>query len=131
MKKLIAFIGALFLGSASFAQVSKTDSINKKLSRKVLTSDVDKLPVEADGNANDSYIKGSVHQKIRGGQSRSKSDEIKETMTEKSSAKVITTEKQHYTIKMSNRVNKAKIDSTTENDKTSDYHLKIPSQKKE
>lgn len=129
MKKLIAFIGALFLGSVSFAQVSKTDSINKKLSRKVLTSDVEKLPVEAD--ANDGYIKGSVHQKTRGDRSRSKSDGIKETMTQKGSAKGITTEKHHYTIKMSNGVNKVKIDSTTENDKTSDYHLKIPSQKKE
>lgn len=131
MKKLIAFIGALFLGSASFAQVSKTDSINKKPIRKVFTNDVEKLPVEADVNANDGYIKGSVHQKIRGDRSRGKSDGIKETMTQKGSAKVITTEKQHYTIKMSNGANKVKIDSTTENDKTSDYHLKIPSQKKE
>ncbi|MEY2917609.1 MAG: hypothetical protein RIS73_1323 [Bacteroidota bacterium] len=104
MKKMLSLIGTLFLGSAAFAQVSKTDSANKTISRKVLIEDVKDLPADA------------------------KSSEIKGTVTQKGREKISSTEKQHYTIKMSNTGNKAAADSAAQQ-KSSDYHIKMPSQK--
>ena len=63
MKKIFSFVGALFLGSAAFAQVSKTDSTNKTTSRKVLVNDVKDLPEEASPEAKTGHMKGGVVRK--------------------------------------------------------------------
>jgi septum formation inhibitor MinC len=101
---MLSLIGTLFLGSAAFAQVSKTDSANKTISRKVLIEDVKDLPADA------------------------KSNELKGGVTQKGREKISIAEKQHYTIKMSNAANKAAADSAAKQ-KSSDYHIKMPSQK--
>jgi hypothetical protein len=67
MKKSIAFIGALFMGSIAFAQVNKNDNTNKTASRKVLDTDVKDLPQDPDAKTGE--IKGEYHQKIKGEQS--------------------------------------------------------------
>lgn len=103
MKKMFSFIGALFLGSAAFAQVSKTDSTNKTVSRKVTTEDVKNLPADSAANAK------SGHFKVRGD-------------------KLSATEKQNYTIKMSNAAKKATADSAAAQ-KSKDFHIKMPAQK--
>ncbi|MCI4442634.1 MAG: hypothetical protein JHC39_03930 [Lentimicrobium sp.] len=59
MKKSIAFIGALFMGSIAFAQVSKNDNTNKTASRKVLDADVKDLPTDPDANVKTGEIKGN------------------------------------------------------------------------
>lgn len=104
MKKMFSLIGTLFLGSAAFAQVSKTDSANKTISRKVLVEDVKDLPADA------------------------KSSGIKAGAIQKGREKISVAEKQHYTIKMSNASNKAAADSAAQQ-KSSDLHIKMPSQK--
>ncbi|MBX9806251.1 MAG: hypothetical protein K2X95_00465 [Flavobacteriaceae bacterium] len=69
MKKSIAFIGALFMGSIAFAQVSKNDNTNKTASRKVLDADVKDLPTDPDANVKTGEIKGEYHQKMKGEES--------------------------------------------------------------
>jgi hypothetical protein len=69
MKKSIAFIGALFMGSIAFAQVSKNDNANKTTSRKVLDTDVKDLPPDPEANAQTVEIKGNNSQKMKGEQS--------------------------------------------------------------
>jgi len=81
MKKLISLIGALFLGSVTFAQDNKTDVTDKTAGRKVLASDIKNLP--SDTAAKSITVKGTVTQKGREG-SRSPA------------------EQQHYTIKLGN-----------------------------
>ena len=103
MKKMLSFIGALFLGSAAFAQGSKTDSVNKTVSRKVLADDVKNLPADATNG------------------------EIRGTVTQKGKEKISATEKQHYTIKLSNANNKTVADSAAATQKTG--QMKMPSQK--
>jgi hypothetical protein len=60
MKKLMSLIGALFVGTVTFAQVSKTEEPNKTVSRKVLEGDVKNLPPD---DASKTQIHGSVTQK--------------------------------------------------------------------
>ena len=113
MKKMFSLISALFLGGAAFAQVTKTDSTNKTVTRKVLDSDVKDLPTDA--AAKSGGIKGSVTQKGR-------------------ENKVIVAEKQHYTIKLSNASSKAAADSAAQKKAKaatqSDYFIKTPSPRK-
>lgn len=103
----------MFLGGAAFAQVTKTDSTNNTVTRKVLDSDVKDLPVDA--AAKSGGIKGSVTQKGREG-------------------KVVATEKQHYTVKLSNAGSKAAADSAAQQKAKvttqSDIHIKTPSPRK-
>jgi hypothetical protein len=73
MKKSIAFIGALFMGSIAFAQVSKNDNTNKTVSRKVLDTDVKDLPPDPEADIQTSEIKGNNSQKMKG----EKSDYLK------------------------------------------------------
>jgi hypothetical protein len=63
MKKSIAFLGALFMSSIAFAQVSKNENTNKTAARKVLDTDVKDLPPDPEANATTSKIKG-YHQKM-------------------------------------------------------------------
>jgi hypothetical protein len=63
MKKSIALLGALFMGSIAFAQVSKNENTNKTAARKVLDTDVKDLPTDPEANATTSKIKGH-HQKM-------------------------------------------------------------------
>ena len=67
MKKLMSLIGALFVGTVTFAQVSKTEEPTKTVSRKVLESDVKNLP--ADAAAKQGELKGSVTQKGKAAES--------------------------------------------------------------
>ena len=107
----------MFLGSAAFAQVSKTDSTNKTASRKVVAEDVKNLPEDnSKPNAKEGDIKGSVTQKGREG-------------------KVTTTEKQHYTVKLTNANNsKVAADSAAQKKAKaatqSDTFIKTPSPRK-
>jgi hypothetical protein len=113
MKKMFSLISALFLGGAAFAQVTKTDSTNNTVTRKVLDSDVKDLPVDA--AAKSGHIKGGATQKGRDG-------------------KVVATEKQHYIVKLSNASSKAAADSAaqqkTKATTQSDIFIKTPSPKK-
>jgi hypothetical protein len=110
MKKVFSFIGALFLGSAAFAQGSKTDSANKTISRKVLDSDVKNLPADPSSKNTIDGIKGNTVQKGKG-----------DNLTIKSNEKMPVTEKQHYTIKLTNASKTAAADSAA--------HIKMPGQK--
>lgn len=106
MKKLISLMGALAFGATAFAQVSKTDTTNKTVTRKVLPSDITNLPPSTDANSKNG-IKGTVTQKGR----------------ENSMAPF---EKQHYTQKLSNANNRAVADSATT---PAEKKAKVPSQK--
>ena len=104
----------MFLGGAAFAQVTKTDSTNNTVTRKVLDSDVKDLP--ADGAAKNGEIKGSVTQKGREG-------------------KVMAAEKQHYTIKLTNANSKTAAADSAAKQKAKpatqgDIFIKIPSPRK-
>ena len=57
MKKSIAFIGAFFMGALAFAQVSKTDTINKTASRKVSSDDLKKFPVDTETDSAPGHMK--------------------------------------------------------------------------
>jgi hypothetical protein len=120
MKKSIAFLGALLFGSVTFGQVTKNDSIKKPSSRKVSSEDLKKFPEDAETVSNPDYMKLESTQK-----------HIKYTRTEKNTSetsakngeialekvpskgqkntnsKPTTTEKQHYTVKLTNANNKA------------------------
>lgn len=113
-------MGALFLGSAAFAQVTKTDSTNKTVSRKVLTEDVKDLPLDKADNTGTGMSKGRV-----GGHTQKTSGE---NFTIKGSENSSVIEKQHHTIKMSNTGSKAATDSI-EQQKSADYHIKMPNKK--
>lgn len=129
MKKSIAFLGALLFGSVTFGQVTKNDSIKKPSSRKVSADDLKNLPVDSETTSSDGHIKLESSQtnlkffrpnpsknasdasagsgaKINGVTQKGKDGII---VTEKmgGDGKATTTEKQHYTIKMTNANNKA------------------------
>jgi hypothetical protein len=73
MKKLISLFGALFVGSVTFAQVSKTEGTTNTVTRKVLESDVKKLPADQSA-APKGEIHGTVTQKGREGKAAAKED---------------------------------------------------------
>lgn len=127
----------MLFGSVTFAQVNKNDTINKPSSRKVSAEDLKKFPVE-DVNGETGEIKGetrfkehkdSGYLKIKGERTikgeNQKSEYLKvspdnsarikgEGMAIKGKGdKLSTTEKQHYTIKMSN-ANKKTAEGATE-----------------
>lgn len=83
MKKLMSLIGALFVGTVTFAQVSKTEEPSKTVSRKVLESDVKNLPPD---DASKSQIHGTVTQK--GKAAATQDYHIKMSGAEKSAIKV-------------------------------------------
>ena len=120
------------MGALAFAQVSKTDTINKTASRKVLNNDMKNVPPDTESEAQSDKIKGSFHQKMKSEQNTyiKISDEsarvIKGSVTQKGrinnaltpdesitqkgrEGKVSTTEKQNYTIKTSSS-NKTPVD---------------------
>lgn len=66
MKKSIAFLGALLFGSVTFGQVTKKDTINKSLSRKVSSEDLKKFPEDVDVTTNIGGIKGETLEKHKG-----------------------------------------------------------------
>ncbi len=97
------------MSSIAFAQVSKKDTINKSPSRKVLNNDLKNLPPEEETNTNSGGLKANYHQKIKGEESSfqkvsdNNAREIKGTITQKGKVNdAMTTEKQNFTIKMSN-----------------------------
>jgi len=113
MKKTFSLIGALFLGASAFAQVSKTDSTNKTGSRKVTAGDVKDLP------ADDGHTTGTGMSKGRTG-----------GFTQKSNAQdhVIKGTGASITEKMgAGSKEKSVTDSAAQ--KSSNYHMKMPSQK--
>ena len=119
MKKICSWMGALFLGSAAFAQVSKTDSTNKTVSRKVLTEDVKDLPadnVHNQGTGTDKGRTGGHTQKISG-----------DNFTIKGNKNELPAEKHNYPFKMSNTASKAAADSTEQ--QNTKIHIKTPSKK--
>jgi hypothetical protein len=138
MKKSIAFIGALFMGSIAFAQVNKNDDTNKTTSRKVLDADVKDLPPDPEANAKTGEIKGEYHQKMKGESNFLKvtdnnSREIKGSSTQKGDSNKsaadpylkVTSEKkapENTTIKVSG-------DQSQKS--SSDPYLKVTSAKKE
>ena len=113
MKKSIAFLGALLFGSVTFAQVNKNDTINKSSSRKVSADDLKKLPPETETTEKSSiYMKlgdikgerGIKTEKHSSDASAGTASRIKGSVTQKGNASenAKTTEKQHYTIKLTN-----------------------------
>lgn len=148
MKKTIALIGAFFMGALAFAQVSKNDTINKTASRKVMSNDLKNRPPDADNEVESDAIKRGYNQKTSSQQNgymkisdqtsqSSKATVIQkgkssatsmsdETITQKGrEGKMTTTEKQHYTIKMSNADKKVVKDSISKPTKSSDTFIKI------
>lgn len=135
MKKSIAFLGALLFGSVTFGQVTKNDSIKKPSSRKVSADDLKNLPVDSENSSIDGHIKGKTLEnnqqfqtsekhprefiKHASDASAGKGSNIKGSVTQKGKdgiivtekmggdGKATTTEKQHYTIKMTNANNKS------------------------
>lgn len=137
MKKSIAFLGALLFGSVTFGQVTKNDSINKSTSRKVSAEDMKKFPEDIESTTNAEAIKGESKHKSDNSASVHKGGTYKNSSMQKSSDnsarsgtiqgeafdakhprdykkpsdnKSTTTEKQHYTIKMTNANKKAAED---------------------
>lgn len=109
-------------GSVTFAQVSKNDTINKPSSRKVSPEDLKNLPPETE-TAKMGYLKIKGEKTIKG--ENQKSDYLKVSPESVSSGKAIltqkgrgesaiTTEKQHYTIKMTNADKKVAEDATSQ-----------------
>ena len=149
MKKSIAFIGAFFMGALAFAQVSKTDTINKTASRKVLNNDMKNIPPDAEPEAQSGEIKGNFHQKMKVEQnvhikiSDQSARDIKGSITQKGrdrklsttsdesipqkgrEGKLSTTEKQNFTVKMTNADKKVAKDTIQKTAKSSDIFLKI------
>ena len=138
MKKSIAFLGALLFGSVTFAQVTKNDSINKPSGRKVSAEDMKKFPVDAETTIHTGGIKGETLEKHKGEQTdigksnmylkyertekhasdasagAGASSEVKGTVTQKGKGveSAVATEKQHYTIKLTNANKKAAEETT-------------------
>lgn len=136
MKKSIAFLGALLFGSVTFAQVTKNENTNKPSSRKVSAEDLKKFPEDTETTTNTGGIKGELLEKHRGEQmnegksktylkyertekhasdaSAGASSDVKGTVTQKGKGveSTTTTEKQHYTIKLTNATKKAPDDAT-------------------
>ena len=119
------------MGALAFAQVSKTDTINKTASRKVLINDMKNIPPDTEPETKSGEIKGNYHQKIKSEQngyikiSDQSARNAKGSVTQKGrEGKVSTTEKQNHTIKMSNS-NKTVLDTIQKTAKSSDYFLKI------
>ncbi len=113
------------MSSIAFAQVSKKDTINKSPSRKVLNEDIKNLPPDTEANETSSYLKGNYHQKIKGEESNflkvsdNNAREIKGSVTQKGKSNdVMTTEKQHYTIKMTNANKQADATEQSVNDES-------------
>jgi hypothetical protein len=147
MKKSIAYIGAFFMSALAFAQVSKNDNVNKTASRKVLNDDLKNVSPDTDAEVKSGQEKMSYHQKtsskqseyikisdqsdgdnktsvIQKGKEKSISP-IEETITQKGNGKAFsTTEKQHYTIKMSNS-NKMINDTIQKTSSSSNNFMKI------
>lgn len=115
MKKSIAFLGALLFGSITFGQVTKNDDTNKSSSRKVSPEDIKKFPDDSESSTTIEGIKGKkvdeaskMHIKYTASEKQSSNA----TTTTKLGGEVIqkgrgnensaVTEKQHYTIKLSN-----------------------------
>lgn len=146
MKKSIAFLGALFMGSIAFAQVSKNENTNKTASRKVLDADVNNLPQDPEANVKTGEIKGESLEKHKGDESAAiqKGGTYKKSSMQKSSdasagtgsikgesayekqtkniqkgngAKSVTTQKEDFTIKSNG--------SGTQSTKSSEIYLKI------
>lgn len=113
-------MGALFLGSAAFAQVSKTDTTNKTVSRKVLTEDVKDLPADNVHNQGTGMSKGSV-----GGLTQKSSGDNFTIKGRKNDSPI---EKQNYTIKMSNTASKTAADSA-EQQNVKGHIIKTPAKK--
>lgn len=139
MKKSIAFLGALLFGSVTFGQVTKNDSINKSTSRKVSAEDMKKFPEDIESTTNAEAIKGESKHKSDNSASIHKGGTYKNSSMQKSSdasagkgakkgeaayekqspkgqdeisIKSTTTEKQHYTVKLTNANKKAAEDAT-------------------
>lgn len=123
MKKSFAFLGALLFGSVTFAQVTKNDTINKTGSRKVSAEDLKKLPPETETTEKSSiYMKLGDIKGERGIKTEKHSSDasagtgsssrIKGSVTQKGNASenAMTTEKQHYTIKLTNANKKSTED---------------------
>lgn len=111
------------MSSIAFAQVSKKDTINKSPSRKVLNNDLKNLPPDTEVNSTSGNLKGNYHQKIKGEESNflkvsdNNAREIKGSVTQKGKGNdAMTTEKQHYTIKMSNANKQADATGQSMND---------------
>lgn len=138
MKKSIAFLGALLFGSVTFGQVTKNDSIKKPSSRKVSADDMKKFPEDAETVSNPDYIKLESTQKHikytrtekhASDASAGKGAKIKGSVTQKGKdgiiitekmggdGKATTTEKQHYTVKLTN-ANAANINFKEKSDDT-------------
>jgi len=119
------------MGALAFAQVSKTDTINKTASRKVLNNDMKNIPPDTEPETKSGKIKGNYHQKMKAEQnvhikiSDQSARNAKGSVTQKGrEGKVSTTEKQNQTMKMSNS-NKTGLDTIQKTAKSSDYFLKI------
>ncbi len=127
MKKSIAFLGALLFGSITFGQVTKNDSIKKPSSRKVSADDLKNLPVDTETsektsnnnppigtlwNGKDNPPKGRENKIMAVGEkqdAKSTSKHLKGGMIQKGKSLegAAATEKQHYTVKLTNANNKA------------------------
>ena len=128
MKKSIALLGALFMSSIAFAQVSKNDNTNKTAARKVLDTDVKDLPPDPEADAT-SKVKGGYQQKVKGNQSfeMSKRNTIKGTSTQKTADASIGTIKGESA---SFEKQTSGIQKSNENRTTTDPYLKVTSEKK-
>ncbi|NDP26808.1 MAG: hypothetical protein GZ087_05190 [Flavobacterium sp.] len=132
MKKSIAFIGALFMGSIAFAQVSKNDNTNKTASRKVLDADVKDLPSDPEANTKTGEIKGEESNYLK--VTDNTSSKIKGSITQKSNASKSAADPY---LKMTSEKKSADLDNTTikvsgtQGEKSaSDPYLKVTSEKK-
>jgi hypothetical protein len=128
MKKSIAFIGALFMGSIAFAQISKNDNTNKTASRKVLDADVKDLPQDPDANAKTGGIKGeeSNYLKVTDNNAR----EIKGSSTQKDNGSKLASDP-YLKVSSANKANATiKVSGTQGEKSASDPYLKVSSEKK-